>query len=122
MRNQGSALRYVEATRVTGPGGDLAAVELRGHGDEPIGSLDGLLIDPVERRLRFFVVQSPGLLRSRRYLLPSDCAARVDADGRALYVAVERADLRRCEEFRRSSVPAYSDDDTVEALFGQRIA
>lgn len=122
MSGKASALRYVAATRVIGPAGEVAPVELRGARNETIGNLDGLLIDPVERRLRFFVVQSSGLLRSRRYLLPSDCSAQVDAGGRALRVAVERSDLARCQEYRSSSVPTYSDDDVVDAMFGQRIA
>jgi hypothetical protein len=119
-----SALRYLEASRIQSPAGDLDHVELRGPDDETLGSLDGVLIDPVERRLRFFVVKPTGRARprSRRYLLPTDCHARVEEEGRTLRIALDADGLARCEVFETSSVPAYSDEDLLDSMFHARIA
>ena len=117
-----SDLRYLAASRVQSPVGELADVEVRGSDDRKIGSLEGVLLDPAERRLRFFVVQTPGWLRKRRYLLPSDWPARVDAHGPSLHVDLDGDALARCPEFEKSSVPEYSDDDLLTALFHRRTA
>jgi hypothetical protein len=117
-----SALRYLEASRVEGLSGDLDHVELRGPDDETLGSLDGVLIDPVQRRLRFFVVEPAGRGRPCQRLLPTDCQARVDEDGRALRIPLDAEALARCPEFTRSSVPSYSDQDLIESIFRPRSA
>ena len=120
--DQSSTLRYVEAARLQSPAGDLAAVDVRGTDGQTIGSLDGVLIDPIERRLRFFVVASTTTREGRRYLLPTDCAAQVDAAGHALRLNLEPGNLTRCPEFTPSVVRDYSDDDLLDSLFRQRIA
>ena len=117
-----STLRYVDASRLRSQAGRLADIDLRGMDDEKIGNLDGVLIDPVERRLRFFVVESSGWFGTRRYLLPTDCPAQVDRNGRSLRIAVDRDGLAQCEEFERSSVPESQDADLLDAMFGRRIA
>lgn len=117
-----SALRYVEASRVQSPAGELSAVDLRNCDDQKIGSLDGLLVDPVERRLCYFVVKSSGWTGSRRYLVPTDWPVQMDPGGRALRLDFDPDEFSRCEEFKRSSVPCYSDDDLLASMFRERIA
>ena len=121
MKDNGenSTLRYLEASRVHSPAGELDEVEIRGADDKKIGSLDGILVDPIERRLRFFVVKTAGWLRKRRYLLPSEWPAQVDSSCKSLRVHVDRRVLADCEEFFRASVPEFSDDDLMAALFGR---
>lgn len=114
-----SALCYVEAARLENPAGERAPLEVRGSDGERIGSLDGVVIDPVERRLRFVVVKSTA---SRRYLLPPECAPRFAAGGKSLRVELEPAALVECEEFEPSAIRQYSDADFLGALFRQRIA
>jgi hypothetical protein len=118
---ESSTLRYLEAAKVQSPVGDLAQVDLRDRDDEKIGNVEGVLVDPAERRLRFFVIQSPGWFRKRRYLLPTEWPAQVDAAGR-LRVDVDSDTLACCEEFERASVPEYGDEDLLNALFRRRIA
>jgi hypothetical protein len=115
-----SALRYLEASRIESPAGDLGALILRDEHDQAIGNLEGVLVDPVERRLRFYVVGSRGRLRARRYLLPVECAAQMDCEARSLRVDLDAADLADCEEFESSSVPRYSDDDLLVSIFSHR--
>jgi hypothetical protein len=117
-----SRLRYLEAGRLQTPVGDLDHVELLGSNDQALGNLDGVLIDPVERRLRFYVVAGTGRYRLRRYLLPSDCAAQMDHDGRSLRIDLDATGLARCEEFETSSVPRYSDEDLIGSMFQRRSA
>ena len=119
---QYSALRYVEASRITRPAGGGSRMDVRDTHDQKIGSVDGLLIDPVEHRLRFFVVKCPTWFGSRRRLLPLDRPAQVGHGGNSVRMELHAADLAACEEFESSLVQPYSDDDRPDATFTQRIA
>ncbi len=44
-------LRYLDASHVESPVGILGDMVLRGPTDEKIGTLDGVIIDPVKRRV-----------------------------------------------------------------------
>lgn len=113
-----SALRYVRASSLTGPAGHFSDVELRGRDDERLGEFAGVLINPAEGRVRFYVVEADGWLQTRRYLIPADLGARVDADGRSLHMDMDREALKDCETFEGSSVRHYSDDDLLSGMFG----
>ena len=119
---QQSSLCYVEATRLQSSAGTLAGLDVQGADEEKIGRLDGVLIDPVERRLRFFVVKRPVQWGSRRYLLPTDFEAHILPDERALRLEINPSELVNCQEFHESSVSEYSDADFLASLFRQRIA
>lgn len=112
-----SRLRYIDASKVLCRAGGLADMALLGAGDEKLGHLDGVLIDPVDGKLQFYVVESPGRLHRRQYLLPTDMPARVDPGGRSLHIDVEAGSLADCETFERTSVPPYSADDVVDYMF-----
>jgi PRC-barrel domain protein len=111
-------LCYLEAGKVQGRLGDLEGMTLSSDTDEALGTLDGVVIDPAERRLRYFVVQRRGWLRSRRYLVPADQPAQISDDSRTLRVPVHPAQLAACEEFDGESIPEFSDDHLITALFG----
>lgn len=95
-------------------------MDVRGADDQNIGRVAGVLIDPAERRLRFFVVASRG--SSRRYLLPTDQPARMDPERKLLQVDVDPEDLPQYQEFSRSTTADMSDDDMLTALFAKRTA
>jgi hypothetical protein len=80
--------------------------------DEQLGSFDGVLIDPASRRVRYFVVERTSPLRRRRYLVPADTLATLDE--RTLRVQAHADDLER---FDARTVPAFSDEDLVTAIF-----
>jgi PRC-barrel domain protein len=113
-------LCYLDASRVNGPTGQLDSVDLLAHDDEPLGSLDGVLIDPTERRLRYFVVEKPGWFRRRRYLVPAEEGATVERSRNALRLKVAKNELSTYEEFDTESVREFSDEDLVTAMFAQR--
>lgn len=112
-----SRLRYIDASNVLCRAGGLAQVDLVGAGDEKLGHLNGVLIDPVAGTLRYYVVESPGWLNRRQYLLPTDMPARVDPDGRSLHLDIDPGYMKECETFERASVPMYSAEDAVDHMF-----
>jgi len=118
----GSALRYVDAARLQIADADLRRADFRGTRDQKIGTLEGVMIDPAARRLRFFVVKSHGWFTSRRFLLPVEWPARIDAGRNALCVDLDSDDLAQFEEFERMAAPAHSDDDLIESMFHHRVA
>jgi hypothetical protein len=110
-------LRYLDAGHVHSPLGGLRHLQVLGADEEPLGEVDGVLIDPAERRLRFFVVASNGTVR-RRFLLPIDVPARMDADRRSLQLEAD-VELGNCAEFTRSAARDFTDDDLLAALFSR---
>jgi hypothetical protein len=112
-----SDLRYLKASSVQSPAGSLTTLELRGPHDARVGHLDGVLIDPARRRVRYFVVERDSWFRHRRYLLPADATAIMDRESCALRVDVD--DVTTCEEFEHDSVEHFSDDDVITAMFAR---
>ncbi len=82
--------------------------------DEQLGLLDGLLVDPASRRVRFFVVERRSALRRRRYLLTADTLATLDE--RLLRVEAHAEDLER---FDARTVQPFSDEDVITAMFAE---
>ncbi len=118
----GSTLRFVDAARLQIADADLHGADCRGIGDRKIGTLEGVVIDPAARRLCFFVVESHGWFRSRRFLLPAEWPARIDAGRNTLRVELDPGDLAQFEEFDRILTPAHSDDDLIQSMFHHRVA
>ena len=114
-------LRYLDAEHVRCPIGTLAGLEVRTADDETLGELDGVLLDPAQRRLRFLVVQAPGLLRKRRYLLPVDAAPHVEGKDMILRVEANAGEMAP-ERFDARAVRPFSDEDAVTAMFAPRAA
>ena len=112
-------LCYLPAKDVEIPAGSLEGLDLCGQDDRKLGTLDGVLIDPAERRVRYFVVQSQGWLGKKRYLLSADETAHLGPEEHVLRVDVDASDSWR-HSFDADSVPAFSEDDLVSALFQTR--
>lgn len=110
-------LRFLAAARLESPAGDLDRVALHDAAGEPLGHLAGVLIDPPARCIRYFVVEKPGWLRRRVYLIPSDCAARMEPE--ALRLELGPGELGSLEEFDSREVSPFSIEDTVDAMFGR---
>jgi hypothetical protein len=100
--------------------GTLAGLEVRTMDNEKLGHLDGVLLNPAQRRVCFLVVQSPGLLRRRRYLLSVDAAPHVEGEARILRVEAHAHELT--EQFDVRAVLPFSDEDAVTAMFAPRAA
>lgn len=112
-------LCYLEASKLESSAGDLAGRAVRTQGDETLGTLDGVLIDPTRRRLRYYVVEDRGLLRSRRYLLSADLPIRVESEGQTLRIDAQKTDVTLSDEFDLRTVRAYSSEDALDAMFSR---
>lgn len=108
-------LRYLDATRLEGPVPTFDRLIVLNNEGRRVGRLDGIIIDPAERRVRYLVVDDSGFFKHHRYLLPL-APTRVDTERPALRVDVDRADLTRCEDFDPASFPRFSNDDLLAAL------
>jgi hypothetical protein len=86
---------------------------LSARGKEPIGKLDGLLIDVAARQVHYLVVEAvPG---GRRQLLPLD-ATCLDMHGPML--ARVGSDPHPWDSFDPSRFPPYDDTAVLSLLFG----
>lgn len=117
MKGRDDKLCYLDASKLDSPVGALTHLDLKGADDRLLGVLDGIVIDPTERKLRYFVVKSNGWLSRRRYLVPADGAARVERDLGELRLEVDSDDLSDYEEFTAGSVRDFSDDDLIAGMF-----
>lgn len=111
-----SGLRYIAAEHVETPAGPLDGTVLVGKTDETVGTLDGLVIDPVERHVRYFVVRSRTWLKTHRRLLPL-VQARLDAEHKTLHVDIGAGDVEQLREMSSDTFDRYSDDDLIASLF-----
>ena len=111
-----AALRYLDATHVEHRSGNCAGVRICTADDEPLGALDGVLLEPATRRVRYFVVERPALLTARRYLLDANTPATLDTADRMLRVDAHEDDLER---FDARSVMPFSDADLLAAMFAR---
>ena len=116
-----SQLSYLPASKVTSPAGVLSELDVLNAEGTPIGSIEGVVIDAGARRVRYLAVQSPGMLRRRRYLLEADQVAQVEPDGRALRLRINPSQAKVVGLDPRS-LREFSDDDLLAVLFGAAAA
>jgi hypothetical protein len=113
------ALRFLDAHQVETPAGRLNSFSLVGPSGTQLGQLDGVLIDPAQRQVRYYIVKTHGWLLSHRYLLPA-APARLAAERRTLQIDVEPAELTSCADADLQSFSRFSAEDTLEAMFAKR--
>jgi hypothetical protein len=112
------ALRYLAAEKVDTPAGNLDRASVVSPTGERLGNLDGIVIDPTERRASFLVVSARRPLLMRRYLMPI-MASRLVQDRESVTVRVEREDLGALPEMP-GGIASFSDDDLLTAMFSER--
>ena len=113
-------LCYLEASRVMGPAGLLTACDVRTRHDQPIGSVDGVLIDPAEGKLRYFVIETPGSVDHRRYLFPVESEATMN--GNALRLDMETGEFAELDEFDSTSVRDFTEEDAIAPTLSRYLA
>jgi len=78
------------------PTGTLAGLTICTQDDEKLGAIGGVLLEPASRRVRYFVVEEPvAIMSRRRYLLAADTQAVLDATVSKLRVEANAGDLER---------------------------
>jgi len=121
MEQVDSNLRYIAAEHVDPPAGRLDGTILVSPSDESVGRLDGMIIDPIERHVRYFVVRSRSWLKTRLQLVPA-APARLDSEHKTLHVDINVEDLPQLREIRSDTFQRFSDDDLIAALFSAHAA
>jgi hypothetical protein len=109
-------LKYVDAAHVTGNGPCLSGLRIETGADRQLGELDGLIVEPGARRLRYIVVDAG----RGRYLMPFDtiCFA---PDHQTLRVIAD-LDPGSWEAFDSEAYGEFGDEDLISALFARPVA
>jgi len=114
-------LCYLEADNVQLPAGKLAGLQLCSRDDRSLGDVEGVLIEPATRRVRYFVVKRSGWLRDSRYVLPIENIAHIDRERNILQVEATADDLPD-QQFDPAAVRRFSDDDLLTVMFSSTAA
>jgi hypothetical protein len=109
-------LRYVDAAHVNGDGVCLSGLRIESEAERKLGELNGLIVEPGARRLRYFVVDAG----EARYLMPFDIIC-FDPQHRALRVMAE-PDTHSWQEFDPDAYGEFGDEDLISALFAHPAA
>ena len=111
-----ATLRYLDATAVLSPSGELSDFHVSDVGGITLGKLTGFLVDPAARQLRYFVVEVARWLSKRRYLIPL-CPAILEPQRRTVRLDCDPATKTEWREFDDRLFSQFSDDDLLETLF-----
>ena len=111
-----SQLRFLDNSQLESP--LVEPLDVRTQAGTKIGTFDGVIVDPAERRVRYLVVDR-GRVFHKRCLIPMP-AARVDAEHHELRIDVDDADPTEWEQFDPVSFPKFSDEDLITAMFAPR--
>jgi uncharacterized protein YrrD len=108
-----SHLRFLDNSRLESP--LVEPLDVCTQTGTKIGTFDGVVVDPVERRVRYLVVDR-GRVFQKRCLIPM-AEARVDAAHHELRIDVDDTDTNDWERFDPVTFPTFSDDDLLTAMF-----
>jgi|SRR5690348_14257784 hypothetical protein len=111
-------LRFLDAKNVETPAGRLNEFVLVSPTDAKLGTLDGVVVSPRERQVRYYVVKAGGWF-GRRYLLPAT-PARLESKRHALQVDLEPEDLNELARTHLHEFASFRDSDVVESMFAPR--
>ena len=109
-------LRFLDNSRLESP--LVESLDVRTQAGTKIGTFDGVIVDPTERRVRYLVVDR-GRVFHKRCLIPMP-AARVDAARHELRIDVDDTDPAEWASFDPVAFPKFSDDDLITAMFSTR--
>ena len=118
MMNEHDApqLRFLENSRLEAP--LVEPLDVRTQAGVKIGTFDGVIVDPAERRVRYLVVDR-GRFFQQRCLIPMP-SARIDAEHHSLNIDVDNTDSREWLRFDPVTFPRFSEDDLLTAMFARR--
>ena len=112
-------LRFVEAGRLETVAGSLTDTVMVSPSNKTLGKLDGVIVNPVQRRVCYYVVKSGWGFRIHRHLLQATSAA-VEAHRGVVRIDAEPEDLTDLSEVAPQSFPPFSDADLIDAMFSPR--
>jgi len=109
-------LRFVEAENLETPAGRLNDFVLLSPTDAKLGTLDGVLVNPHERQIRYYVVKTGGWFSGRRCLVPAT-PARLESERHALQLDLEPEDLDELPRTDLHQFASFRDTDLVDTVF-----
>ena len=112
-------LRFVEAGRLETVAGSLTDTVMVSPSNKTLGKLDGVIINPVQRRVCYYVVKSSWGFRIHRHLLQAAPAA-LEAHRGVVRIDAEPEDLTDLSEIAPQSFQPFSDADLIDAIFSPR--
>jgi hypothetical protein len=96
----------------------MAGLIVRDRSVRPLGTLDGLVVDPPTRSVRYIVLKPIHNDNRQRQVLPwNSGSVRIDDDGHSLWLDIPSNPRSRCEWFDTASVQPFSDDDLITMIF-----
>ncbi len=113
-----ATLRYLDATAVFSPAGELRDFKVSDSLGSSLGRLTGFVVDPAARQLRYFVVEVARWLSKRRYLIPL-CPATLEPQRRTVTLDCDPGAKNDWREFDDRQFSRFSDDDLLDALFAE---
>jgi hypothetical protein len=114
-------LRFVEAKRLETTEGPLTDAVLVSPSNKTLGKLDGVIVNPLQRRVCYYVVKSGWGFRSHRRLLQVQAtAAALEADNGVVRIDAEPEDLTDLSEIAPQAFPEFSDADLIDTMFAPR--
>ena len=118
MANEHDAprLRFLENSRLEAP--LVEPLDVRTQAGVKIGTFDGVIVDPAERRVRYLVVDR-GRFFQKRCLIPMP-STRIDAEHHSLNIDVDNTDSPEWPRFDPATFPRFSEDDLLTAMFAPR--
>jgi hypothetical protein len=112
-----ATLCFIDAANVQTPGGLLRGFRVRDTLDRNLGRLEGFVLDPGTRRLRFLVVACKRWLKRQSYLVPLR-TVQVDQGNRAMLVDLDRRTPPDEMKFDPTEFPVFSDEHLLQSMFG----
>jgi hypothetical protein len=111
-----SHLRFVDAHQLDTSAGRLDNVVVIAPSQTPLGKLAGVVVDPMNRQLRYYVIRVRRWLSTRHYLMPLR-SARLTADAHGMQVDFDAEELKTFEQVDPHKVPAFSEEDLLTTMF-----
>lgn len=111
-----SDLRYIDVEHLDSPAGRLDGMMVVNASNAVLGQLDGIVVDPIQRQVRAYVLECAGPRSRRRYLVPA-AVARLDRAHNTIAMDLDDDEVQHLSELAPQDIPAFSDDDLMAALF-----
>jgi hypothetical protein len=118
--DDGTPLRFVEARRLETSVGSLTDAVLVSPTNKTLGKLDGVVVNPRQRRVCYYVVKSGWGFRTHRHLLQAAPAA-LEAHRGVVRIDAEPEDLGDLSDIAPQSFPPFSDADLIDTIFSPRL-
>jgi hypothetical protein len=107
-----SWLKYVDAGEVSGPIVDFDGMDVESPEGEPLGVLEGFIVDSDNGRPYYAIVDSKGWFKSTHFLLPvGHTRLQSDEGGHMLVAGVSRERIDRFPGFDKTAFAKLSAED-----------